>query len=1542
MTGIQGEHDPDVVNGAGPSRPSEPRATPSLPTQAVHDSAKSSQDFNGTEEVGTSINSGEPSFPLKGSKDAPIPQVEAVSSSDMPSQAVKDKPKYIQPDHFSPMNNNPNGPEVPSRGIPNIGDGWLSPEDDPSALRGIPVFKPTMEEFQDFEGYAHKTTAWGQYSGIVKIIPPAEWSQSLPPISASKLASVEIKEPIQQNLIGSGGLFRIANVARNKRRPLSIEEWFNKCREKKFAGPGPKDLDRTLNRDSKEAIEHRAKMKQELRQEKERKKEETKKKKEDKARKEAEDADEEMAMNERGKREGSGRPTYVKQESNLLFPNPTEPESEDPSLANEPRPFYRTFDSTKDWLAEGAALEDYNPESCLALERRLWKNLGLGEPSWYGADTEGSLFADKDTPWNVAHLPNLLNRWDLRHLPGVNAPYLYFGMWGASFAWHVEDMDLFSINYIHFGAPKFWYAIPQQQAERFERVLQAYFPEESRACDQFLRHKSFAVSPYRLAKEGLHVNMLQHNQGEFVITYPRGYHAGFNMGFNCAESVNFALESWVELGRRAKACQCVNHSVRIDVDEMLSSEAKRLQGEQELLDAIIEERKKPRKRITNDDKITPRKKIKPNPIVQAELPAPSPSAPAPAPAPAPKKRPRKKLLVVSSPADPIQVVPPRDIRTCPCLFCPGSSTEDLLPVWAPPESVKAKWYPRDGSVTVHHSCALPMPGVGIEDMQLPDGSVKAFVVGVENVQAARWNLKCASCSDKKMQKMGAKIQCTKGKCPRAFHVSCAHEDDSVRLNVWIVEPPPLSAHPPPVNIPEVEDPIKIELLCPQHNPGMKEKLEKQRAQALRDKVLSIPLGSKVKIKSTGASLEYILLAISSQTEQISVQVPEGERGVFPWTSIDLRPGQAKMQENEYARTHTHIRRPDPSSNGAPQPSPIPQPVLARPLRMDEMLNPTPPSRQAHEGSLPVFSPPGHFIQHPAAIQVTHPPPVTCPFPVEAYAHPNHWHQPRLQQPFQQDNRQFTSAGGPPPLQAWHPNPPIITQSGHPGYIYGAPNSHRHSPPLDGRQSTNEAFQTYNSGIPNHPAPPVQKSSAPVSSGASGVGKIDLGLSRMQTIMSGLQPLTVPAIHLSGTNGKGSVSALLESVFMAAGLQVGRYNSPHLLEPRDAIRINGVPPSKEKYEEAIRIVEGINRGSKLGATSFEISTSAALWLINDLRVDVMIIECGMGGARDATNVLPPKRTLASALTTVGLDHTNFLGDTIARITNEKASIAVEGAVFVIGRQTHEEVPHVARGVAEARGARVFDALPTEIHSMRLPPMSLYPFRPPPPVPVRTHLPSVRDLGFSILDTQMPLPGKHQLDNLSAALTILHALRYDTRALDIMPTLGRLSDHVIQRGVLNCHWEGRCSWIDWRGGQRSHPILVDGAHNADSAHALRGYLNSLDVDGPRLPTRFILSLSSSPGKTVESVLAPLLLPGDEVEVVDFTTPVEGMPWIKTVPAEETARVASRFVGVQAVVIGGKGVNGVQRALARARDEGRLPVACGSLYLVADVYRALQGGR
>ncbi|KAL1742523.1 JmjC domain, hydroxylase-domain-containing protein [Schizophyllum fasciatum] len=222
--------------------------------------------------------------------------------------------------------------------------------------------------------------------------------------------------------------------------------------------------------------------------------------------------------------------------------------------------FMINFKPHQDWLPFGMEASDYTPDYCKQLERHYWRNCGMGKSPWYGADTQGSLFTPDTTAWNVSCLPSYLSRLlpsSSQGLPGVNTPYLYFGMWRATFAWHVEDMDLFSINYIHFGAPKFWYAMPQGHADRLETTMRGYFPSEPTQCNQFLRHKSFLVSPKILASSSCRPNTLVQHAGEFVITYPRGYHAGFNLGLNCAESVNFALESWVELGRKARACKCI-------------------------------------------------------------------------------------------------------------------------------------------------------------------------------------------------------------------------------------------------------------------------------------------------------------------------------------------------------------------------------------------------------------------------------------------------------------------------------------------------------------------------------------------------------------------------------------------------------------------------------------------------------------------------------------------------------------------------------------------------------------------------------------------------------------------------------------------------------------------------------------------------------------------------------------------------------------------------------------------------------------------------
>jgi hypothetical protein len=147
-------------------------------------------------------------------------------------------------------------------------------------------------------------------------------------------------------------------------------------------------------------------------------------------------------------------------------------------------------------------------------------------------------------------------------------------------------MDLYSINYIHFGAPKQWYVIQPRYQKRFESFMQgmfslkfsvtysfhfivATFYTQYKSCHEFLRHKTFIVSPKVLENNNIPVQRCVQQPGEFIVTYPFGYHSGYNLDFNCAESVNFAMDSWLEIGQKAKSCACTEDSVVIDMDSLL-------------------------------------------------------------------------------------------------------------------------------------------------------------------------------------------------------------------------------------------------------------------------------------------------------------------------------------------------------------------------------------------------------------------------------------------------------------------------------------------------------------------------------------------------------------------------------------------------------------------------------------------------------------------------------------------------------------------------------------------------------------------------------------------------------------------------------------------------------------------------------------------------------------------------------------------------------------------------------------------------------------
>lgn len=202
------------------------------------------------------------------------------------------------------------------------------------------------------------------------------------------------------------------------------------------------------------------------------------------------------------------------------------------------------------------------------LERKYWKNITYISPL-YAADVKGSLSDEDLDVWNIGRLDTILNLVNTDYgieIDGVNTAYLYFGMWKSSFAWHTEDMDLYSINYLHFGAPKTWYAIPPAYGRRLEKLANETFVENYQECNAYLRHKMTMISPKVLRQHNIPYNKVTQEAGEIMITFPFGYHAGFNHGFNGAESTNFASKRWIEYGKRASICKCRTDMVKISME----------------------------------------------------------------------------------------------------------------------------------------------------------------------------------------------------------------------------------------------------------------------------------------------------------------------------------------------------------------------------------------------------------------------------------------------------------------------------------------------------------------------------------------------------------------------------------------------------------------------------------------------------------------------------------------------------------------------------------------------------------------------------------------------------------------------------------------------------------------------------------------------------------------------------------------------------------------------------------------------------------------
>eukprot|EP00475_Leptophrys_vorax_P038874 TRINITY_DN6943_c0_g1_i1.p1 TRINITY_DN6943_c0_g1~~TRINITY_DN6943_c0_g1_i1.p1 ORF type:complete len:402 (+),score=90.45 TRINITY_DN6943_c0_g1_i1:1108-2313(+) len=230
--------------------------------------------------------------------------------------------------------------------------------------------------------------------------------------------------------------------------------------------------------------------------------------------------------------------------------------------------------------------------SMLDLERSFFQNIQRSKP-FYGVRTVGgTLFGDSEIPWNLNRIDSPLNLI-AGNIPGVTAPYLYFGNFKSFFPWHVEDLDLLSVNYIHFGAPKRWYVVPPAHFDNFKKraeLLAKQFKVPT-TCPEFLRHKGFMAEPHAILNPGEYAAGF-HLAGEFMIVFARAFHAGFNCGWNCAESVNFGSETWKSMLPTVSQCHCSAESVTIDVGfamKLLNGEEGDEGDEQQIENAIAEQ-----------------------------------------------------------------------------------------------------------------------------------------------------------------------------------------------------------------------------------------------------------------------------------------------------------------------------------------------------------------------------------------------------------------------------------------------------------------------------------------------------------------------------------------------------------------------------------------------------------------------------------------------------------------------------------------------------------------------------------------------------------------------------------------------------------------------------------------------------------------------------------------------------------------------------------------------------------------------------------------
>ncbi len=405
--------------------------------------------------------------------------------------------------------------------------------------------------------------------------------------------------------------------------------------------------------------------------------------------------------------------------------------------------------------------------------------------------------------------------------------------------------------------------------------------------------------------------------------------------------------------------------------------------------------------------------------------------------------------------------------------------------------------------------------------------------------------------------------------------------------------------------------------------------------------------------------------------------------------------------------------------------------------------------------------------------------------------------------------------------------------------------------------------------------------------------IKLGLDTITALLVGLghPERRFQSLHIGGTNGKGSTAAIIASILQAAGYRVGLYTSPHLVDFRERIQVDGTLIAEDciaALTERLRAAAG----ESLDPTFFEFTTAMAFQHFADAGIDIAVVEVGLGGRFDATNVLTPA---VSAITNVALDHQEYLGHSIPAIAYEKAGIIQAGVPVVVGRVDEEAATVIAR-VAEERGAPLYRLMRdflTEGSSARFRYIG-------------------RERSWDALDC--PLDGRHQLDNVACALAMLEVA--SGRGVPV-------AEPAVREGLRQIRWEGRLETVE-----RRPRLVLDGAHNPAAAAVVAAYLDEFRREHDR--ARVIAVLGMMRDKDREEFFAQLLPQVDEVIVTQARVPRAAAPHELGASVTACGRTAHLVADPHDALA-------LARRMATPDD---LILVTGSLMLVGEVKALLRG--